>query len=197
MTHCVGRDTAPPTQWGAAPPRPSPAVPLADRYHSTSILMYECWTSSENALDSRDAGGIGHAVAEQLTDKRCPCCGHRPGNTELTDGRSGADGALRRRPASVIARMVDLIEHELGGIDILVNSADTMRRSDILAIEPEHWDSSLGVDLKSIFFCTQAVAQSTVRRDRPGAGSTSRRSTTRSCSRTAWRTAPAGATSGR
>ncbi|WP_172652723.1 SDR family NAD(P)-dependent oxidoreductase [Rhodococcus opacus] len=96
--------------------------------------------------------------------------------------------------ASDVARIVDLMEHELGGIDILVNRCRHKGRSDSLAIEPEHWDSVLDVNLKSVFFCPQAVAQSMVRRDRPGRV---RRSTARSCSRTAWRTAAARAGSGR
>jgi NAD(P)-dependent dehydrogenase (short-subunit alcohol dehydrogenase family) len=47
---------------------------------------------------------------------------------------------------------------ECGRIDILVNNAGTSRYRPFLAATAEDWDPVLDVDLKGVFFCSQAAA---------------------------------------
>jgi pteridine reductase len=64
---------------------------------------------------------------------------------DLTDARAAA--ALPRR---VVA--------ELGGLDVLVNSAAVMHRVGFEETTPELYDATLDLNLRAVFFCTQGAA---------------------------------------
>jgi len=55
-----------------------------------------------------------------------------------------------------------------GGVDILVNNAGIIRRDDILEFSEKDWDEVLNVNLKSLFFLSQAAARQMVRQGRGG-----------------------------
>ena len=55
-----------------------------------------------------------------------------------------------------------------GAVDILVNNAGTIRRADALDFTEEDWDAVMGVNLKSAFFLSQAVARWWVSQERGG-----------------------------
>ena len=48
---------------------------------------------------------------------------------------------------------------EMGRIDILVNNAGTIRREEALTFSEEDWDDVMNLNLKSLFFLSQAVAK--------------------------------------
>jgi NAD(P)-dependent dehydrogenase (short-subunit alcohol dehydrogenase family) len=50
-----------------------------------------------------------------------------------------------------------------GRIDILVNNAGVSRYRPFASMSSEDWDIVLGVDLKGVFFCSQAVAPAMIR----------------------------------
>src|SRR5262249_26176572 len=56
----------------------------------------------------------------------------------------------------------------LGGVDILVNNAGIIRRKDALEVNEADWDEVLNVNLKSVFFLSQAVARRLVERRASG-----------------------------
>ena len=62
------------------------------------------------------------------------------------------------------AALVGAIEADFAPIDILVNNAGIIRRADVLDFSEEDWDAVMTVNLKSLFFLTQAVAKSMVSR---------------------------------
>jgi pteridine reductase len=66
-------------------------------------------------------------------------------NADLTDSHAARDLPLR-----VVA--------ELGGLDVLVNSAAVMHRLTLEETTPEQWDAVLDLNLRSVFFCTQGAA---------------------------------------
>nr|VUD29541.1 2-deoxy-D-gluconate 3-dehydrogenase [Raoultella sp. NCTC 9187] len=47
----------------------------------------------------------------------------------------------------------------MGRIDILVNNAGTIRRADALEFSERDWDDVMNLNLKSVFFLSQAVAR--------------------------------------
>ncbi len=53
---------------------------------------------------------------------------------------------------------------ELGRIDILVNNAGIIRRADALDFTEADWDAVIDVNLKAVFFLSQAVARGNGRR---------------------------------
>jgi 2-dehydro-3-deoxy-D-gluconate 5-dehydrogenase len=66
-----------------------------------------------------------------------------------------ADLSTTAPVAGIVARAME----RFGKIDILVNNAGTIRRADALDFSEEDWDAVMGVNLKSAFFLSQAVAR--------------------------------------
>lgn len=62
------------------------------------------------------------------------------------------------RPES-IADIVPAAVKAAGRIDILVNNAGTIRREDALSFSEKDWDEVMNLNLKSVFFLSQAVAK--------------------------------------
>lgn len=62
------------------------------------------------------------------------------------------------RPES-IADIVPAAIAAAGRIDILVNNAGTIRREDALSFSEKDWDEVMNLNLKSVFFLSQAVAK--------------------------------------
>ena len=62
------------------------------------------------------------------------------------------------KPTELKALMKATVE-KFGRIDILVNNAGVQRNKPFLTMTNEDWDFVLGVDLKGVFFCMQAVAE--------------------------------------
>ena len=64
---------------------------------------------------------------------------------------------------SDIEAMVQAVIQRFGRIDILVNNAGIIVRQPMLEITEETWDRILAINLKGVFFCTQAVARVMIR----------------------------------
>ncbi len=62
-----------------------------------------------------------------------------------------------------IEAMVKAVMDQFGRIDILVNNAGVITRQPMLEVTEETWDRILDINLKGVFFCTQAVARVMVR----------------------------------
>ena len=61
--------------------------------------------------------------------------------------------------------MIERTTAELGAIDILVNNAGSLvERMKLMEITEERWDDIMDLNLKSVVFCTQAVAASMMER---------------------------------
>ena len=58
-----------------------------------------------------------------------------------------------------VQNLVDRAIEHFRRIDILVNDAGITRRALLLDMTEEEWDAVIGVNLKGVFLCTQAVAK--------------------------------------
>lgn len=67
-----------------------------------------------------------------------------------------------------VEAIVTAAEAALGPVDILVNNAGTIKRNDALEFTEEEWDSVMDVNLKTLFFLSQAVARKMVGAGRKG-----------------------------
>ena len=68
----------------------------------------------------------------------------------------------------VIPEIIKEALDKFGRIDILVNNAGIIKRQDSLEFSEENWDSVLNVNLKTVFFLTQAVARQFVKQGTGG-----------------------------
>ena len=57
-----------------------------------------------------------------------------------------------------IQRMIEAAAHELGRLDILVNSAANFLPSSVVSTTEAVWDAALDTNLKAQFFCAQSAA---------------------------------------
>jgi len=71
------------------------------------------------------------------------------------------------QPSSAGAIVAE-VRKTFDAIDILVNNAGIIRRNDALEFEERDWDDVLNVNLKSVFFLSQAVARHVIGAGRRG-----------------------------
>jgi D-xylose 1-dehydrogenase len=64
------------------------------------------------------------------------------------------------RHLAALMETISTIEHDLGGIDVLVNNAANDDRHAIEDVTPAFWDDSMEVNLRHLFFAAQAVIPS-------------------------------------
>jgi len=70
---------------------------------------------------------------------------------------------LRTTTVAGLSELVEKIAAEMGRLDILVNNAGIIRRTPALEFSEADWDDVLTIDLKAVFFLSQAAARIMVR----------------------------------
>lgn len=112
--------------------------------------------------------GIGQAIAVDLARQGCHVIA--VGRSSMADTLTkvttagGTANALRADLGTVAAARTAFEEAEqsFGPIDILVNNAGIIRRDDCLEFTEEDWDAVMDINLKVVFFLSQAFAKSRV-----------------------------------
>jgi gluconate 5-dehydrogenase len=124
------------------------------------------------ALITGSSAGIGLALARGLA---------QAGAQVVLNGRDAkkldaAAAALRSEghtvhahcfdvtDASAVKQHIDKIEHDIGGIDILINNAGIQRRNPLHEFDHKDWHDLMQTNLDSVFFVGQAVAQHMITR---------------------------------
>ena len=110
--------------------------------------------------------GIGQAIAVDLAGQGCHVIA--VGRSSMDDTLAkvaelgGNASALKADLATVAAAQLAFAEAEeqFGPIDTLVNNAGIIRREDSLAFTEEDWDAVMDINLKVVFFLSQAFANS-------------------------------------
>jgi len=113
--------------------------------------------------------GLGRAIAIAMAQAGADIAA--VGRTEPTETAASVAAAGRRlefvhadlsapRPGAIVAEVLS----RFSAIDILVNNAGIIRRKEALAFEESDWDDVMNVNLKSMFFLSQAVARHIVER---------------------------------
>ncbi|MEO8061288.1 MAG: 2-dehydro-3-deoxy-D-gluconate 5-dehydrogenase KduD [Pseudomonadota bacterium] len=109
--------------------------------------------------------GIGRGIAEALAAAGADiaCIGRSDPSDTLAAvkslGRRGlwvkADLGARPDYTAIVGEVVD----NLGGMHVLVNNAGIIRRNNAIDFTEADWDAVLDVNLKSVFFLSQAAAR--------------------------------------
>lgn len=129
------------------------------------------------ALVTGSSQGIGQAIAIRLAEE---------GANIIIDYRSHAEGAEETKAkveatgrkglvvkadlgiTSDIRSMVDQGIQHFGKLDILVNNAGLEKNADFWDITEEDYDNVLNVNLKGVFFATQAIVKHLIDTKRTG-----------------------------
>ncbi|MHA6691304.1 SDR family oxidoreductase [Devosia sp. A449] len=137
-----------------------------------SIKMFDL--SGKTALITGSGQGIGYALAEGLG---------LAGAHVVLNGRDAAKlgSAAEKLQAlgvdvaisvfdvtdpKAVAAAVDLIEVDIGPIDVLVNNAGIQRRAPLEDYPVETWHEIMRANVDSVFFVGQAVAKHMIKRGR-------------------------------
>ncbi|EPF2242246.1 2-dehydro-3-deoxy-D-gluconate 5-dehydrogenase KduD [Citrobacter werkmanii] len=109
--------------------------------------------------------GLGQGMALALAEAGCDVVGV---NRKIPHETAEKNNALGRRFMAIqadlsqqeaLASIVTRTVAAFGRVDILVNNAGTIRRQDALDFSEKDWDDVMNLNLKSVFFLSQAVAR--------------------------------------
>ncbi|MGF1720479.1 2-dehydro-3-deoxy-D-gluconate 5-dehydrogenase KduD [Vibrio kyushuensis] len=109
--------------------------------------------------------GLGQGMALGLAKAGCDIVGvnvSAPTETQQQieeTGRKFVDIRANLMKLDDIPSIVDRAVTELGRIDILVNNAGIIRRNDAIDFSEQDWDDVMNINVKSLFFMSQAVAK--------------------------------------
>jgi 2-deoxy-D-gluconate 3-dehydrogenase len=109
--------------------------------------------------------GIGQAIAIALAHAGADIVAvgrTRPDATRAEVERAGRAFHTIEADLGSTARVHEVVQDALGrtgSIDILVNNAGIIRRADALEFTEADWDAVMAVNLKSVFFLSQAAAR--------------------------------------
>lgn len=109
--------------------------------------------------------GLGQGMAIGLAEAGCDIVGV---NRKIPHETAQRVEALGRRFHAIqadlrdqqqLASIVDQAVAKMGHLDILINNAGTIRRCDAIDFSEKDWDEVMDLNLKSLFFLSQAVAR--------------------------------------
>ncbi len=118
--------------------------------------------------------GIGQGIALALANAGADIASVARRVSDDTVGKVLAKG---RRAISIqadlmsmepIGRIIEEAEKGLGPIDILINNAGIIRRNDAVDFTEQDWDDVMNVNLKTVFFLSQAVVKTMISGNRGG-----------------------------
>ncbi|MBQ7559511.1 MAG: 2-dehydro-3-deoxy-D-gluconate 5-dehydrogenase KduD [Synergistaceae bacterium] len=109
--------------------------------------------------------GIGQGIAEGLAEAGCDVVGAGHAAMPETEayiknlGRKFSFYDIDLVNQDKIQALVDETIKTFGCLDILVNNAGIIRREDVLDFSEKNWDDVINMNLKSLFFLSQAAAR--------------------------------------
>ena len=133
--------------------------------------------SGQNALVTGSSQGIGREIALRLAHEGADVIVNYRSHPEEGEAVSAEIRALGRRSVAVradlavvgeVSSLVDRAVAELGGLDLLVNNAGIEVHAAFADVREEDYDRVLAVNLKGVFFATQAFVRHRRDAGRPG-----------------------------
>ena len=123
-------------------------------------------TGANTGLGRALAIALARAGADIAAVGRTPPTATAESVTALGRRIEFIDADLREpnRAGAIVAEAL----RRFDGIDVLVNNAGIIRRNDALEFDETDWDDVMNVNLKTVFFLSQAVARHVVDRRRRG-----------------------------
>jgi NAD(P)-dependent dehydrogenase (short-subunit alcohol dehydrogenase family) len=117
--------------------------------------------------------GIGYEIAKCFTKEGATVVivGRRADrNVKAAEEINAAGGKAIAHTVDIsqqdaVRELMDKVGAEFGRIDILVNNAGITRYRPFATMTGEDWDMVLNVDLKGVFFCSQAAAPYMIRQN--------------------------------
>ncbi len=120
-------------------------------------------TGASQGLGQAMAIGLAEAGADIAGLDRTPDCGETCAAVEALGRRFlNLERDFLATSVADLSDTVDQVVSALGRLDILVNNAGTIRRGAALEFSEKDWDDVLDVNLKALFFLSQAAAKAMI-----------------------------------
>ncbi len=123
------------------------------------------------ALVTGSNTGLGQGICKAYVEAGAKVVGvsRRP-STETAEmlGENFYNVVADLSTIDVIPRIIDEAVAKFGRIDILVNNAGVIKRQDSIEFSEENWDTVINVNLKTVFFLTQAVGKQFIKQHSGG-----------------------------
>src|ERR1051325_4018267 len=129
------------------------------------------------ALVTGSSKGIGHGIAIRLAQEGADVVVNYNSDPQGAEEALAEIRALGRRGASIKANLGDVADVQrlvaesaeaLGGLDVLVNNAGIEKHAAFCDVTERDFDAVIDVNLKGVFFATQAFVRECQRANRPG-----------------------------
>jgi 2-deoxy-D-gluconate 3-dehydrogenase len=124
------------------------------------------------ALITGAAGGLGEAIAKTFCAADAQVFLHARVREKLkslsenlkAEGANTSYKALDITVSGAPQKLVDAVVHEMGRIDVVVNSAGINRPEKPQDVTEKNWDDVLDINLKAMFFVSQAAGKEMIKR---------------------------------
>jgi len=119
----------------------------------------------KRVLVTGGGSGIGLGIALALAEEGCRVAisGRNEAKLQQAAEQFQGDGAILTRPCDVsdrddVEKLCDWAQEQLGGVDILVNSAGiNVARRSFDQLDPAEWDKMIGINLTGAFNCMHFI----------------------------------------
>jgi pteridine reductase len=124
--------------------------------------------SNRAALVTGAGRRVGRAIATALGERRMHVAVHYHGSedgareTASDIERAGGKASLFRADlgqSDSPQKLVDEVVEQLGGLDVLVNSAAVMQRTPLETVTPADWDTTFALNARAPFFAAVAAGR--------------------------------------
>ena len=138
------------------------------------MILDQFKLDGRNAIVTGASRGLGRSIALGLAEAGADVALVHRSDAAETQRRIEA---LGRRCVSIRADLADRTSvativgetvERLGGIDILVNNAGIIRRAPLVEFTEKDWDDVMDVNIRALFFLSQAVARVMIEQGRGG-----------------------------
>ncbi|MEA5594196.1 glucose 1-dehydrogenase [Rivularia sp. UHCC 0363] len=120
------------------------------------------------AIVTGGSGGIGEAICERLAREGAKVVvNYRSHPDEAKESKekvekAGGEGHIVKADLSKVDEINNLVQESInhfGKVDLLVNNAGLEKRADFWDVTEDDYDLVLNINLKAVFFATQAVVK--------------------------------------
>jgi 2-dehydro-3-deoxy-D-gluconate 5-dehydrogenase len=127
--------------------------------------------TGRRALITGASTGIGQAISVAMAEAGAALvCADIVASDETVKRITDAGGQAIQVALDLTRRgAIDELMAKAGAVDILVNCAGIIRRADVLEFTEADWDQVMDINLKVVFFLSQAFARALLKRGGPGA----------------------------
>lgn len=127
------------------------------------MILDQFKLTGRTALITGTSRGLGQAMARGLAEAGADIIAlDRSGSAETAAAIAATERNFEQMQCdlqTVTSAELDALVGTLGKVDILVNNAGIIRRAPALQFSESDWDDVMQVNLRSVFFLSQAVAR--------------------------------------